>query len=571
MTGAAGGVRLGVVMLVHAALHRAAEVARFWAASGVPVVIHVDARVAAADHAAFVAALADRPEVRFSRRFACEWGTWSLVAAMQAAAETILAETDVTHVLASSGSCLPLRPVADLTAYLARFPDTDFIESVNVEDVNWTKGGLHEERFTLFFPVGFKRNKWLFDRLVDAQRALRIRREIPGGLVAHMGSQWWCLTRPTLRAILTDPDRRDIDRYFRRTWIPDESYFQTLARVHTRRIEARSLTLSKFDHQGKPHVFYDDHLQLLKRSDCFLARKIWPGAGRLYAHFLTPRPPSMAEPQPARIDRHFARATEQRLRGRPGLYMASRFPDIWSLAERTAGPYSVFQGLAELYVDFEGWLSALGGCRVHGHLYAPERVQFAGREKVFAGGLSDAAALRDYNPTAFLTNLIWATRGERQCFQLGPGDRLGRKLEMVRFIAGDRNAQISVVSGAWAVPLARQVAASGEGAAQVRKRAAALQRTEMAMLDILHARDTRARVRIWTLAEFLENPAAALQPVLAEIAPQGLRQPLTLPPQADLSDFGSFLQALRNLGMQPVLMGDFPLAPGPLNPVHRMK
>jgi hypothetical protein len=559
--------RLGVILLCHTALDRAAEVARFWAEGGCPVVIHVDARVGAAAHAALVAGLADLPGIRFCRRLACEWGTWSLVAAMQQAAAQILAETDATHVLAASGSCLPLRPVDDLNAYLARHPDTDFIESVNVEDVNWTKGGLSGERFTLYFPVAFKRRKWLFDRLVDAQRGLGIRREVPGGLVPHLGSQWWCLTRPTLRAILSDPDRAVLDRYFRRTWIPDESYFQTLARVHSRRIEARSLTLSRFDHQGKPHVFYDDHLQLLKRSDCFIARKIWPGAGRLYTHFLAPRPPSDAEPQPARIDRHFARATEQRLHGRPGLYMASRFPDVWRLAERTAGPYSVFQGLDALFPGFEGWVSALAGCRVHGHLYAPERVQFAGGERVFAGGLSDAPTLRDYNPTAFLTNLIWATRGERQCFQLGPGDRLGRGLQLLHFIAGDRNAQISVVSGAWAVPLAR----SAGGAAAVRRQAAALQRTEMAMLDILRARDVRARVRIWTMAEFLENPAAALQPVLSEIAPQGLAQPLQLPAPADLTGFGSFLQDLRNLGMQPVLMGDFPLNPAPREPAHRMK
>ena len=47
-----------------------------------------------------------------------------------------------------------------------------------------------------------------------------------------MGSQWWCLTRATLRAILRDPDRPALARYFRGVWIPDESYFQTLARRH---------------------------------------------------------------------------------------------------------------------------------------------------------------------------------------------------------------------------------------------------------------------------------------------------------------------------------------------------
>jgi hypothetical protein len=144
-----------------------------------------------------------------------------------------------------------------------------------------------------------------------------------------MGSQWWCLTRQTLSAILQDPDRDDYDRYFKQVWIPDESYFQTLARQYSTNIESRSLTLSKFDFQGKPHIFYDDHLQLLRRSDCFVARKIWPHANRLYDAFLTDTAGAMkrTEPNPGKIDRIFAKVVERGTRGRTGLYMQSRFPN----------------------------------------------------------------------------------------------------------------------------------------------------------------------------------------------------------------------------------------------------
>ena len=78
-------------------------------------------------------------------------------------------------------------------------------------------------------------------------------------------------------------------------------------RNYGRRIESRSLTLSKFDFQGKPHVFYDDHLHLLRRSDCFVARKVWPRADRLYRTFLSAEHSGdrMAEPAPGKIDRVF--------------------------------------------------------------------------------------------------------------------------------------------------------------------------------------------------------------------------------------------------------------------------
>jgi len=561
--------RLGFIMLVHTALERAAQVARFVAQAGSPLVIHVDARVPEAARKSLAESLADLPDVRFCPRHRGEWGTWSLVAAMQSASTLLLAQFPrVERVYAMSGACLPLRPVADLAAWLDRHPDTDFIESVNVADVNWTKGGLSEERFTLWFPFAFKRRKWLFDRAVDLQRLLRVRRDIPDQIVPHIGSQWWCLTRRTLDAILTDPMRPHYDRYFRRVWIPDESYFQSLVRLHARRIESRTPTLGKFDHQGRPHVFYDDHLQLLRRSECFMARKIWPGAGRLYEHFLTPREAgSDAEPQPSRIDRHFARATAQRVRGRAGLYMASRFPGKNRENGKTAEPYSVFQGFAEVFQDFEGWLAAVAACRVHGHLFAPHKAEFAGREKVFTGGLSDSASLRDYNPRAFLTNLLWSTRGERQCFQFGPGDTQGAGFDLLWFMATDSNAQISLISGAWAVPLYR----SGGDFAKLRREAARLQRIEMQMIEVLQSPWVRARIRIWTMAEFLENPAEPLQTLFDEIAPHAQARLMRIPDLVDLTGFGSFLQELRNQGMQPVLMGDFPQGPVSPDPQHRMK
>src|SRR5690606_24968222 len=147
---------------------------------------------------------------------------------------------------------------------------------VTTQDVPWTVGGLDHERFTLRFPFSWKRQRKLFDGYVHMQRRLGLKRRIPTGIEPHMGSQWWCLSRRTLTAILESPRRGEMDNYFKRVWIPDESYYQTLVRLHSDRVESRSLTLSKFDYQGKPHIFYDDHLQLLRRSDCFMARKIWP-------------------------------------------------------------------------------------------------------------------------------------------------------------------------------------------------------------------------------------------------------------------------------------------------------
>jgi len=134
---------VGVVMLVHNALHRAEEVIRHWAAAKCPVVVHVDKNVPRATYDAFVANMADLPDVLFSKRHRCEWGTWGIVAASQSASTLMLKSfPDVRHVYLASGSCLPLRPINDLKDYLARRPRTDFIESATTADVPWTQGGL---------------------------------------------------------------------------------------------------------------------------------------------------------------------------------------------------------------------------------------------------------------------------------------------------------------------------------------------------------------------------------------------------------------------------------------------
>lgn len=548
---------VGIIMLVHTALSRAEQAARHWAAAGCPVVIHVDKSVPRRVHDRFVRALSDVPNLEFTKRYRCEWGTWGIVAASQAASEMMLdLYPQVRHVYLASGSCLPLRPVEELVEYLEDRPRTDFIESATTADVPWTVGGLDQERFTLRFPFSWKRHRYFFDKYVELQRRLHLKRKIPNGIVPHMGSQWWCLTRQTLSAILQDPDRDEYDRYFRQVWIPDESYFQTLARQYSTNIESRSLTLSKFDFQGKPHIFYDDHLQLLRRSDCFVARKIWPHADRLYEAFLTDPAGAMkrTEPNPGKIDRIFAKAVDRRTRGRPGLYMQSRFPnEDWENGV-TAAPYSVFSGFTELFENFDTWLAKATGARVHGHIFGPDRVHFADDQTTVHGALSDSATLRDYNPAAFLTNLIWNTRGERQCFQFGPADTQKVNWRMAK----DPNAQISVISGAWAVPLFR----SNRNFMDIRKEAALLQQVESKYLNVLRSPHAKARVRIWTMAEFIEAPMEPLQGILDEIGPTAQRRLSEVPKMADLNGFGQFLQNLKNQGMHPYLMGDFPVERG---------
>ncbi|MDO5529279.1 MAG: beta-1,6-N-acetylglucosaminyltransferase [Paracoccus sp. (in: a-proteobacteria)] len=550
MSAAVRPVRLGVILLCHARLDIAADMARRWHDGGAVVAIHIDAKASLREVRQMEQALADLPDIIWVQRSSCEWGMFSLVGATQDAATALLSRFgDVTHVYLCSGSCLMLRPVSELTAYLGKHRDTDFIESVNALDVGWTVGGLNIERFVLRFPFSWRRQRRLFDGFVALQRRLGMQRQVPRGIVPHLGAQWWCLTRQTLQQILSDPRRAEFDRYFRDVWIPDESYFQTLARRHSVRIESRSLTLVKFDDQGKPYIFYDDHADMLADSRCFVARKIWTGASGLQRRFPAPASGAHdAEPRPSHIGRMIERAVVRRSLGRPGLYMQSRFPMKDRENGKTAAPYAVFQGFGDIIPGFQTWLSARIDADVHGHLLGPEGAEFASGQQIGPGGLSADGRTRDYDPFGFLTSLIRIS-ARMQVFQFSPRDNQALNW----FMATDPNARLHLVTGAWIMPLMR----SGMPFDDVRNIAAKLQKIELAQREVIGSVWVKAQVREWTLVDFLARPADIIASILHDLPGAPPPGDPALPPLRDVAGIAEFLQKLRNAGLQPRLMGDF--------------
>lgn len=228
--------------------------------------------------------------------------------------------------------------------------------------------------------------------------------------------------------------------------------------------------------------------------------------------------------------------------------MHSRFPSTDRQNCIAAAPYAVLQGLDDVFPDFQSWLTKQTGAQVHGHLFARDRAHFADESATYRGCLSDNARLRDYNAKMFLTNLIWNGRDEYHCFQFGPADS-----QDIRWtLAKDTQASIWVISGAWSIPLF----ASGRPASEVRTEAARLQRIEDLFLKRLRSPQAHARIRIKTLAEFIESPMDTLQNIIDEIAGHRGRALTEIPQMADLSGLPDFLQELKNQGMHPFLTGN---------------
>lgn len=274
--------RIAYILLCHKDPDAVIAQVRSLTSAGDAVAIHLDARAARADYRRIQDALAGNPSVAFTRRrVRCGWGDWSLVAASIEGLRTALsAFGSATHFYMLSGDCMPIKTAEHAHALLDR-EDADYIESFDYFDSGWIKTGIREERLIYRHWFNERRNKGWFYRSLEWQRRLGLARQIPAGLSMQIGSQWWCLRRRTVKALLAFiAHRPDIVRFFRTTWIPDETFFQTLVRhlAPEGEIRSRTLTFLLFTDYGMPVVFHDDHHDLLLAQDHLFARKISAGA-----------------------------------------------------------------------------------------------------------------------------------------------------------------------------------------------------------------------------------------------------------------------------------------------------
>ncbi|MGI3210329.1 DUF5928 domain-containing protein [Roseovarius tibetensis] len=240
--------------------------------------IHFDARAAPGAFERIRDALADNPNVTFAtKRIKCGWGEWSLV---QATLHAVQAAIDhfprATHFYMLSGDCAPIKSVSYMHDVLDAHA-VDYIESFDYFESDWIRTGMKEERLIYRHVFNERTQPRRFYGSYHLQRKLRLARAIPQDIRVQIGSQWWCLRRRTVEAILDFiRHRRDVVRFFRTTWIPDETFFQTLVRhlVPEPEIETRTLTFLMFTDYGLPVTFYNDHYEMLLGQDCLFARKI---------------------------------------------------------------------------------------------------------------------------------------------------------------------------------------------------------------------------------------------------------------------------------------------------------
>ncbi len=277
--------RIAYILLCHKDAAGIIAQAQRLTSAGDFVAIHFDARAKSNEFDLIQEALAENPSVVFARRrVKCGWGAWSLVAATLLAVEAAEAAFPrATHFYMLSGDCMPIKSAEYAHAFLDK-EDVDYIESFDFFNSDWIKTGIKEERLIYRHWFNERTHKRLFYGSMAVQQKLGLQRQVPADLQIQIGSQWWCLRRRTIEWILEfTRRRRDAMRFFATTWIPDETFFQTLVRhlVPQDEIRTRALTFLLFTDYGMPVNFYNDQYDLLISQDYLFARKISPEAKEL--------------------------------------------------------------------------------------------------------------------------------------------------------------------------------------------------------------------------------------------------------------------------------------------------
>jgi hypothetical protein len=116
--------------------------------------------------------------------------------------------------------------------------------------------------------------------MMNLQRRLELERKVPADIQVMIGSQWWCLRRRTVEAVLDFIRERPTCALLPHHLDPGRDVLPDAgappgARPRDRQ---RTLTFKMFSDYGMPVTFYNDQYDLLISQDYLFARKISPEA-----------------------------------------------------------------------------------------------------------------------------------------------------------------------------------------------------------------------------------------------------------------------------------------------------
>ncbi|MDB5157364.1 MAG: hypothetical protein JWR50_2071 [Mucilaginibacter sp.] len=243
--------------------------------------LHLDDNLGNGEYTDSIKKLIDTPNYQIlENRVAISWGGFNMVEAslrlIKAAVSFSKKEFDYLALV--SGADLPLKSNEFINDFLSQNSGNEYLQHFEVTPYShWSgNGGLDRTNFYWFMDdIGFLESQ----KLYYAQKTTgNLYRPLPQPLEKlYGGSQWWTLTRACaayiLQFITQNPAVKD---YFRFSFIPDESFFQTIVlnSVFQKKVVNNNFRLIDWNTGPQyPKVFTVADEQLLMESEALIARK----------------------------------------------------------------------------------------------------------------------------------------------------------------------------------------------------------------------------------------------------------------------------------------------------------
>ena len=422
-------VQIVYILLCHKNPQGVIQQARMLTAHGDKIAIHVDRNALAPMWTQVKQALEEDSNVVFADRIRCGWGEWSLVqATLNALHAGREAFPDASHFYFISGDCMPIKPRPYVARFLAE-NDKDFVEHHDFFESDWIKVGIRGERLHYRHWFNERKNKALFYGSLKLQRALGLERPTPKDLTIYIGSQWCVLRRSTVDKVLAViAERRDIPRFFSTTWIPDETFFQSLVMhvVPRAQVANRTLTFLAFSDYGLPVVFHDDHYDLIRTQSYLFARKVSDNALTLRTRLRDLYGRSFD--QMVTTDTAGALYSYVTQRGRVGRRYAERF---WERGGKIGRANEIFVVICKKYHVGKRFMQAArraGGPEAHGYVFDEDSGALPR-----LGGIESSKPKRGRHRRAVLRMLLEFHETNRLMICLDPAN-----LDALRDIEGDQ-------------------------------------------------------------------------------------------------------------------------------------
>lgn len=205
----------------------------------------------------------------------CRWGTLSLVEAQLKAMRWVAANLpEFSWILLVSGQDYPIRSMTAIEAELAASPHDAYLRHFKVgpdpaaDVIAWQ--GLTRRRYLRKrrLPLGHRSVPLPFER----------RHPFRDGLDLYVGDMWFNLSANAVHAMLdAEPLTDRLLRYFRYAPIPDEAFITSLALNVRPRLDVAPSSrrfIQWGEQQAHPELITSGHLDALRDSDAFFARKV---------------------------------------------------------------------------------------------------------------------------------------------------------------------------------------------------------------------------------------------------------------------------------------------------------